>query len=98
MSKGPGPTAEQRASEFAHAIAAAIGKFSDEQWRIGPWFMEITLVARKLADQIIAGELDERLVDIIKHHLPWSGDPPDPRNVNNEVAGTWTPLPPKASP
>lgn len=85
MGKGPGPTPEQQAREFANVIADAIGKMSDEMWRIGPWFMEITLVARKLADQLVLGELDDRIVDIIRHHLPWTGEP----TPDNHVAGEW---------
>jgi hypothetical protein len=83
-----GPTIEQEAREYAMALAAALGKYSDEQWQIGPWFMSIVLLARKLADQLVAGELDDRLLDILKHHM----QDPDPRNLNNEVAYKWTPL------
>lgn len=82
-----GPTIEEEVREHACAIAQALGKYSDEMWRIGPWFMTIVLLARKLADQLVAGELDDRLKDIVEHHIyPGAGSDA----VAGTVEGTWT--------
>ncbi len=93
-----GPTAEEEARELACAFALALGRFSDDKWREGPWFMTLTLVARKLADQLYLGQLDDRVLDILQHHMPWVDGSAKP---GDEVEATWTPpatSPPAVSP
>ena len=84
-----GPTLDEQVRENATVLAEALGKYSDEQHAVGPWGDSIALVARKLADQLWSGELDDRVKAITE--TAWKDAASDPRNVNGEVAFKWTP-------
>lgn len=85
-----GPTLDEEVRENACTLAEALGKYSDNKHAEGPWGDSIALVARKLADQLWSGELDDRIKAITE--AVWKDAATDPRNVNNEVAFKWTPL------